>query len=193
MQFLCAEFRTVWSHQSVSFSDNYLDYVYDVTVAYGQEMVQSEMDFCLRGHFPSEVSFHIRRLPISEVPMQSDDLLEAWCAQLWAKKESILGDFYSKEPSQRDLLASVASFESKDPGSVHRWPQNLTGVQWLAIWFSLCFWILTTLVWIYFFLLLNTMRLYFAVATGTFLWISGRYGGFDCWVLARWLRQQDSE
>ncbi|KAG8254542.1 lysocardiolipin acyltransferase 1-like [Homalodisca vitripennis] len=69
-----------------------LDAVYDFSVGYPGSLPQSEMDV-LRGIFPEEVHFHIKRYPTSEMPT-SDAGLKEWVNDLWQQKEQTLADFY---------------------------------------------------------------------------------------------------
>uniref|UniRef100_A0A915C8T6 Phospholipid/glycerol acyltransferase domain-containing protein n=3 Tax=Parascaris univalens TaxID=6257 RepID=A0A915C8T6_PARUN len=72
----------------------YISYVYDVTVGYPKGMVISEMELLMKGRFPKEVHFDIKRYNISEVPLNEMDAA-AWLSKLWREKERRLEHFYT--------------------------------------------------------------------------------------------------
>ncbi|XP_072760813.1 lysocardiolipin acyltransferase 1 isoform X3 [Anoplolepis gracilipes] len=74
---------------------NYLDAVYDLTIAYPDYIPQSEIDL-IRGKFPDEVHFHIRRISSADIPMQ-DLTLRKWLENRWSDKEGILKRFYEQK------------------------------------------------------------------------------------------------
>ncbi|XP_023649044.1 lysocardiolipin acyltransferase 1 isoform X1 [Paramormyrops kingsleyae] len=69
-----------------------LDAVHDITVAYPENIPQTERHLIL-GQFPQEIHFHVQRYPASELP-DSAEQLQAWCQARWAEKEQRLRDFY---------------------------------------------------------------------------------------------------
>uniref|UniRef100_A0A1I7XIK6 E3 ubiquitin-protein ligase hrd-1 n=1 Tax=Heterorhabditis bacteriophora TaxID=37862 RepID=A0A1I7XIK6_HETBA len=52
---------------------NYISFIYDVTIAYPYNTVQSEIDLVAKGKSPREVHFHIKKIPITEVPRSEVD------------------------------------------------------------------------------------------------------------------------
>ncbi|XP_028828491.1 lysocardiolipin acyltransferase 1 [Denticeps clupeoides] len=75
---------------------NSLDAVHDITVAYPQNIPQTERHLLL-GLFPREIHFHVRRHPASSLPTQ-EAALQTWCKERWAEKEQRLREFYSLSP-----------------------------------------------------------------------------------------------
>ncbi|CAL9687069.1 unnamed protein product [Knipowitschia caucasica] len=73
-----------------------LDAVHDITVAYPQNIPQTERHLVL-GLFPREIHFHVQRFEASTLPLGAKDL-EAWCRERWAEKETRLRDFYTGQP-----------------------------------------------------------------------------------------------
>lgn len=69
-----------------------LDAVYDVTMAYLEGPVVNKLGL-FRGQPPSEVHFHVRRIPIASVP-EGDAAIEKWCQGLWTEKEAMLAAFH---------------------------------------------------------------------------------------------------
>ncbi|VDP12088.1 unnamed protein product [Heligmosomoides polygyrus] len=74
--------------------DKYIDYVYDVTVGFGDCIVQSEVDFACQGVCPKEVYYQVRKLKIEDLPTDHDELAQ-WLVNLWKEKEEKLRQFYS--------------------------------------------------------------------------------------------------
>ena len=72
------------------FSDNELDYVVDVSIAYPNNVPQNEKDI-LQGNFPTEVHFDTQCYSYDQIP----DDKEKWCKDLWTQKEQTLKTFYT--------------------------------------------------------------------------------------------------
>ncbi|KAJ8401168.1 hypothetical protein AAFF_G00387500 [Aldrovandia affinis] len=70
-----------------------LDAIHDITVAYPQNIPQTERHLIL-GLFPREIHFHVRRYPVSALP-GAGAALQEWCQERWAEKEARLRDFYT--------------------------------------------------------------------------------------------------
>ncbi|XP_051507621.1 lysocardiolipin acyltransferase 1-like [Myxocyprinus asiaticus] len=73
-----------------------LDAVHDITVAYPQNIPQTERHLVL-GLFPREIHFHVRRYPVWTLP-RSAAQLQLWCQERWMEKERRLHDFYHAVP-----------------------------------------------------------------------------------------------
>lgn len=82
--------------------DNYIDYVYDVTVAYPTEIVQSELDLFMLGACPKKIVFDFRKIEVKSMP-KGDKELGTWLTDLWAAKEERLRQFYNKPVEKREL------------------------------------------------------------------------------------------
>lgn len=74
---------------------NFLDAVYDLTIAYPDYIPQSEIDL-IRGKLPDAVHFHIKRISSTEIPTH-DSTLRKWLENRWSDKEQILSEFYEKK------------------------------------------------------------------------------------------------
>ena len=72
--------------------DNVLDAVYDITVVYPKDIIQSEPELVLHGP-PGAIYFLIRRHAVTDLPTSQADL-ELWLGNTWSKKEELLADFY---------------------------------------------------------------------------------------------------
>ncbi|XP_039202455.1 lysocardiolipin acyltransferase 1 isoform X2 [Crotalus tigris] len=71
---------------------NNLDAVHDITVAYPQNIPQTEKHL-LCGNFPKEIHFHVCRHPVESLPTSVEDL-QLWCQKRWEEKEERLRHFY---------------------------------------------------------------------------------------------------
>ncbi|XP_032071415.1 lysocardiolipin acyltransferase 1 isoform X3 [Thamnophis elegans] len=71
---------------------NNLDAVHDITVAYPQNIPQTEKHL-LCGNFPKEIHFHICRYSVESLPTSPEDL-QLWCQKRWEEKEERLRQFY---------------------------------------------------------------------------------------------------
>lgn len=74
---------------------SYLDAVYDLTIAYPDYIPQSEVDL-IKGKLPSEVHFHIKRIPSSDMPTH-ESTLRRWLEERWSSKEEVLKQFYEEK------------------------------------------------------------------------------------------------
>ncbi|XP_055982196.1 lysocardiolipin acyltransferase 1 isoform X2 [Sorex fumeus] len=70
-----------------------LDAVHDITVAYPHNIPQTERHL-LRGDFPREIHFHVRRYPVAALPRAKEEL-QLWCHRRWEEKEQRLRAFYA--------------------------------------------------------------------------------------------------
>ncbi|XP_053568612.1 lysocardiolipin acyltransferase 1 [Bombina bombina] len=74
---------------------NNLDAIHDITVAYPQNIPQTEKHI-LNGSFPKEIHFHVQRYPVNSLPASKEEL-QIWCQQRWKEKEERLRTFYEGE------------------------------------------------------------------------------------------------
>ncbi|XP_060877776.1 lysocardiolipin acyltransferase 1-like [Metopolophium dirhodum] len=79
--------------------------VYDLTIGYPDLLPQSEMD-ALRGVFPKNVHFHIKRYDETDLPLTSDGL-KSWLNDIWKLKEKRLADFTATSSFLSDPQATV--------------------------------------------------------------------------------------
>ncbi|XP_049793655.1 lysocardiolipin acyltransferase 1-like [Schistocerca nitens] len=92
--------------------NGHLDAVYDMTVGYPCSVPQQETDL-LKGNFPHEVHFHVKRYPISDLPT-GDPELRQWLSRVWQNKENLLRDFYTRGGSFSRATTPVGT---SPPGS----------------------------------------------------------------------------
>ncbi|KAK6052445.1 hypothetical protein COOONC_10047 [Cooperia oncophora] len=85
-------------------NENYISYIYDVTVAYEDVIIDSETNL-LKGVFPKNIHFNVKKYNIEEIP---SDLEKSgiWLKELWKGKEEALKKFYESEPHKRRLNPS---------------------------------------------------------------------------------------
>uniref|UniRef100_A0A914YE41 Phospholipid/glycerol acyltransferase domain-containing protein n=1 Tax=Panagrolaimus superbus TaxID=310955 RepID=A0A914YE41_9BILA len=92
--------------------ENYIDYIYDVTIGFNDSIVQSEVDLITLGVAAKDVRFDIRKISIADLP--TDDLeLGLWLKNLWVEKEERLRKFYlqSADSRQLDKLPEAKTFD----------------------------------------------------------------------------------
>lgn len=70
-----------------------LDAVYDITIAYPDNLAKTEVDF-INGIMPHEVDFHIKKYNDNDLP-DDDEKLARWCQEKWQEKDERLHLFYS--------------------------------------------------------------------------------------------------
>ncbi|VDM91741.1 unnamed protein product [Onchocerca ochengi] len=75
---------------------NYIECIYDVTIAYPVNIVQSEVGLFLTGRIPQKVLFHIERIDLSCIPLKDHDIAQ-WINELWIAKDEKLDLFYSQQ------------------------------------------------------------------------------------------------
>lgn len=80
-----------------------LDAVHDITVAYPQNIPQTERHL-LAGVFPREIHFHVQRFEAASVPAGAA-ALQVWCQERWREKELRLQRFYGTVPRCFDVPA----------------------------------------------------------------------------------------
>ncbi|XP_012224793.1 lysocardiolipin acyltransferase 1-like isoform X1 [Linepithema humile] len=80
---------------------SYLDAVYDLTIGYPDYIPQSELDL-IKGKFPGEVHFHIKRISSADIPMH-DSTLRRWLENRWSDKEGILKQFYERKAFSAEI------------------------------------------------------------------------------------------
>ncbi|XP_067277974.1 lysocardiolipin acyltransferase 1 [Pseudorasbora parva] len=73
-----------------------LDAVHDITVAYPQNIPQTERHLVL-GLFPREIHFHVQRYAAAALPVGAPGL-GRWCQERWLEKELRLKEFYRADP-----------------------------------------------------------------------------------------------
>ncbi|KAK5976428.1 Lysocardiolipin acyltransferase 1 [Trichostrongylus colubriformis] len=156
----------------------FVTYVYDITIAYPYNIVQSEVDLVLKGSCPHEVHFHVKKIPANEVPRNEVDCAR-WLNERWIQKETTLEEYYG-EPKSYNRRFQV----EKGQGV---W-KNTKESPRVAFVKRFCFWfwmLVVTIVYyhITFLLPLQIAAFYFALA---FFVIKFIYGSLDRCVMRRW-------
>uniref|UniRef100_A0A915LKN5 Phospholipid/glycerol acyltransferase domain-containing protein n=1 Tax=Meloidogyne javanica TaxID=6303 RepID=A0A915LKN5_MELJA len=147
-----------------------VDYIYDVTVGYGDQIVQSETDLVLRGMCPKDVHYLIQQIPDSSLP-KDDEQLEKWLKDKWAKKEKILHNFY-KEKGFRRQNGWSSQFKNF----------QLTPKLKLLQIAVVCIWLAATYFWLYLFVSLNHQIWYSLIALVSIVGLQIYYNGFEMFL-----------
>lgn len=142
---------------SLSSSDNHLDAIYDVSIAYPSRFPQNEPEL-MTGNVPPEVHFHIKRHPVATLPLTNEGL-QQWCCDRWKEKEKTL-----------EAFSQTGRFGDAAKPSVG--PVNM-------LKFTMFFWLVFVL-GISFLLYYSSMARWLAFAEVVFYVVMGcYYGGFE--------------
>ena len=145
-------------------ADKVMDAVYDITVAYPEDIIQAEKDLILRGP-PRAIYFLVKRHAASELPQTAAEL-ETWLGNCWQEKERTLARFYEKKTFSTEVQGRRLNAIPLLYVSCFVW----TGL--VAFWL----WLLST------FLIAD---LYFIVALVVYTVITFYLNGIDRFELAR--------
>ncbi|KAK5986140.1 Lysocardiolipin acyltransferase 1 [Trichostrongylus colubriformis] len=88
--------------------ENYISYVYDITVAYEDVIIDSELSL-LKGIFPKNVHFDVKKYDVKEIPTDPEKS-GIWLKDLWREKEKVLKKFYESETHKRRLNPSGVGY-----------------------------------------------------------------------------------
>ncbi|VDN00958.1 unnamed protein product [Thelazia callipaeda] len=154
---------------------NYIESIYDVTLAYPVNVVQSEIGLLLLGQAPEQVLFHIKRIDISSVPRNDQDIAN-WINKLWLAKEEELSLFYS----QRSPSTNFSNTENK-----FIWEKDNKTVKAVKI-FTLCMWLSSTPLWLYHLTFVRLVQVIYAVFFAVYVYIHFKYGGMQKMVYTKW-------
>ncbi|TKR89341.1 hypothetical protein L596_013462 [Steinernema carpocapsae] len=125
--------------------NNYIDYIYDVTVGYSHSIIANELDLVKTGNFPENVHFDVCKYKISDVIGKDPTEDEAkergsqWLLDLWKAKEARLKAFYEVEDKNKRRL--------EPSGERFAWPVETRGLGYMV---AFLVWILTSFMWLYF-------------------------------------------
>lgn len=148
-QYLIHPRNTGFVHLAKGMMDrNLLDNIYDVTIAYRDNLPISELHL-LSGDIPSEVHIQMIRHPLSSLPTTMVGL-EKWLDECWRKKEKLLTTFYS----------SGAQFPCQTPDQIQPCSLSLLQPLCLVVCLSLLVWGLVSLmtnIWLWVWVALVTI------------------------------------
>jgi len=156
--------RTTGFKHAISLLRGHIDAVYDITVGYPRGIPDKRTSL-LKGKFPHEIHFNLRRYPIQDIPENEEELSE-WLLKIWAEKEKTLEQFYKD-----------GHFD--EPRVVCARDKDIQFCQ-IKLWASLIFW--TTLIALSFYWLFTCSTLYliiFGFGHVLFLGLSFGAKGFD--------------
>ncbi|CAI4231559.1 unnamed protein product [Auanema sp. JU1783] len=130
--------------------DNNIKYLYDVTIGFGDCIVQRDVDIVAYGVCSREVHYQVVKYNINDLP-KSDDGLATWLINLWKEKEIKLDEFYSKTGIERKFDCGTKTYKDTP---------EATQVEIMI----LGFWLFTTAFWLLALFQVQFM-LYFCVLT----------------------------
>ncbi|KAL3985111.1 Acyltransferase family protein [Acanthocheilonema viteae] len=161
---------------------NYIECIYDVTIAYPVNIVQSEVSLILSGRTPQKVLFHIERIDLSYVPLEDHDIAQ-WINELWIAKDEKLDLFYSQQPPRVHFPNDKNKFVWEDDNSL----QKTVKLFILSCWLSL------TLFWFYYLTFLRFVQVLFGYFIFAYAYINGKYGGIQRMVYVKWWHSLEAE
>ncbi|WKY12906.1 hypothetical protein Q1695_004041 [Nippostrongylus brasiliensis] len=154
----------------------YIDYVYDVTIGFGDCIVQSEIDFAKNGVCPKDVYYQVCKLDVDTLPT-GDKELAKWLMNLWHEKEEKLRRFYALPPEERH-------FENTPNGKDYEVNPSTFRVRMYII----SFWALTTMIWLYGLFMIPYMRMFAIMSCAIFGFMQYRWGGVE-WLTIQTFEQ----
>ncbi|CAI5453008.1 unnamed protein product [Caenorhabditis angaria] len=146
---------------------NNIKFIYDVTIGFGDAIVQSEVDIAAHGVCPKEVYYQVRKIDISNIP-ENDEELGKWLIDLWAKKEHKLRKFY-------EMPRNLRNFDNTIDGNEYEMDDNSEK----ALKCLVGFWIFTTIFWIFMFFESAIMFWWAVLAIIFYVTVYYIYGGLE--------------
>ncbi|CAB3396996.1 unnamed protein product [Caenorhabditis bovis] len=146
---------------------NNIKFLYDVTIGFGDAIVQSEVDLVVHGVCPKEVFYQIRKIPIEEIPANDEDLGK-WLVELWRQKEEKLKKFYNTPRNLRQ-------FENTPNGREYELNENLEMIQKMLVGI----WLFVTCFWVYMFFESPIMFYYAIIMCVFYAAVYKIYGGLE--------------
>lgn len=146
-----------------------MEYVYDITIAYPDKIVQTENDFALMGECPRRVDFSVKRYHLDRDILNANDVgqLAEWCKNIWATKETVLEEFYRSDNSEERKF-NTTPIENENEN------QRL-----FVLLVALVFWIAFVFVWIYCVCFCFYVTVYVSFGAGVFWFVEHFYGGVE--------------
>ncbi|MFH4976691.1 hypothetical protein AB6A40_003400 [Gnathostoma spinigerum] len=161
----------------------YIDYIYDLTVAYPDNIVQSEVALILKGLAPKRVHCSIKRIDISCVPRNDQDIAK-WINELWTEKDETLKRYYSLPIKER-------CFPLTPDGLIWEGPEDVIRKLFKVTAFTL--YISVVVVWFYHLTFIPLVQMLLVWTVLLALFISYCYGGIDHLVFHRWKKSLASK
>ncbi|KRZ60038.1 Lysocardiolipin acyltransferase 1 [Trichinella nativa] len=157
-----------------------LDTIYDVTVAYPDNLAESETDF-VKGNSPEEIHYHIKRYDVQEpwFPRDQKSMIK-WVYRLWEEKEQRLMEYFA--PNRKANLRN-----NTFPGCML---YNLTNDKCCLLYAVMVFWLCTLFLVVYFLYTQTVITvLYFTFAIGMFTFIEYTCNGIEKLQSKVWLNR----
>ena len=171
-----------------AFLDDYIDYIYDITVAYPRNIVDTELRLLTEGCFPEEVHFDVRKHSIDDITRGETNKNHAidaseWLLDIWKEKEERLKQFYeidSKfEASGDGFVWDVRLFARR----VHILQAIATFLQTdklaFAHYFAFSVWMSAIALWLYLIYASYWIKIYTLMSIAFFVWGQHAKGGSE--------------
>ncbi|VDK41814.1 unnamed protein product, partial [Gongylonema pulchrum] len=161
--------------KSANILGDYIDCIYNVTIAYPVNIVQSEIDLILKGQAPRQVRFHIERIDIARVPNSDRDIAN-WINKLWIEKDEKLDAFYSQQLPRHHFPGDKDKFVWEEEKPLHV----------IVKLFIFCFWVSVIPIWLFHLTFLRFVQLGFVYFVAVYCYIYCKYGGIEQMVYMKW-------
>ncbi|CCD74362.1 Phospholipid/glycerol acyltransferase domain-containing protein [Caenorhabditis elegans] len=152
---------------------NNIKYIYDVSIGFGDAIVQSELDIFAHGVCPKEVFYQVIKYPIEAIP-QTDEALGQWLVNLWRNKEEKLKRFYEMPRNVRQFPDTPDGVEYELDNNTDRAQKGLIG-----------FWCFTTVFWMFMFFESAFMFYWAIIACVFYAAVHKFYGGLEFLAIDR--------
>ncbi|KAM3718033.1 Lysocardiolipin acyltransferase [Dirofilaria immitis] len=143
---------------------NYLKNVYDITVAYPDGIVSSELELLQKGCFPHAVHFDVKKYKANDLPEDNCGLAD-WINKIWREKENRLKNFYRADFAHR-------KFSHSSEKTI--WPVHTKKIGYHC---ALSFWLTISVIWIYFIIYFSLAKIYVIVACLFYIYCQWQYAG----------------
>ncbi|VDL82359.1 unnamed protein product [Nippostrongylus brasiliensis] len=150
---------------------NYISYIYDITLAYEDVIIDSEMTLLKEGVFPKNVHFDIKRYNIDEIPTDPQQSGK-WLTDLWQGKEKKLKELRGISKSYPSL---AVQFQVKTQG--------------IGYYLTAALWITKSAVWLYLMYLYNSVRIYVLFVSLFYMVVLRHYNGLE-FLAIKWFRSK---
>lgn len=146
----------------------YIKWLYDVTIGFGDAIVQSEVHMITHGICPTDIQYQVVKIPIDSLPKEDDELAK-WLHAHWAKKEEKLRLFYSREDPER------TTFPMPEGGQEFK----MSDAAFDGRIFVVTFWTFVFVMWTYFLFTVKYVGWLALIAITFFTGAQKLYGGVE--------------
>ncbi|VDM92112.1 unnamed protein product [Litomosoides sigmodontis] len=149
----------------------YIKNIYDVTVAYADTIVQSELELFSNGSCPKSIHFHVSKVDVASLPENDDELVALWLTNRWKAKEGKLAQFYHSDDAKYRAFKTDSNYDQVF---------ELNKSKFIVVYGAVViFWVFTSIFLMYAFLYYHLQYLLAIVTVTIFLGSEFFLGGFE--------------